>query len=134
MTRMTCAAVLLLGALLSACDANGPDKPVPGDLVVSLDTPGGADRALLLTVTGPAAPTAVVGAAPAYVVHARTQGTTTRVAVFGALADGALLRVTVPDVRQADRYTATLVESADAANVPRAGVAGYALTIARAGS
>lgn len=134
MTRITCAALLLAAALLSACDAGEPEQAAPGDLVVTLDTPGNSDRALLLTLSGPAAVTAVQGAAPSYVVHARTQGTTTRVAVFGAVADGPLLRVTVPDVRQAGRYTATLVESAGASNVPHADLTGYELTVSRAGS
>jgi hypothetical protein len=127
------AALLLAAALLPACgggDASEPAQPVPGDLTVSLATPN-ADGALLIAITGPDAVGAVQPAAAGAVVRARTQGTTTTVAVFGALAAGPLLRLSVPDVRQAAHYTATLREAADAQNAPRASLAGYSLAVTR---
>src|SRR5690349_6940610 len=91
------AALLLAAAFLPACggDAGEPAKPIPGDLTVSLATPN-TDGALLVAISGPAAVGAVQAAAPGAVVRARTQGTTTTVAVFGTLGAGPLLRLTVP--------------------------------------
>jgi hypothetical protein len=124
------AALLLTAALLSACDAGAPAKPLPGDLTVSLATPN-VDGAMVVSITGPGAAGAVQPAAPGTAVRVRTQGTTTTVAVFGAVAAGPLLRVSVPDVRQASRYAATVREAADEQNAPRASLAGYALAVSR---
>ncbi|HEV7590751.1 MAG TPA: hypothetical protein VGO40_21755 [Longimicrobium sp.] len=124
------AALLLAAALLAACDAGAPAKPLPGDLTVSLATPN-VDGALVVAITGPDAVGAVQSAAPGTVVRVRTQGTTTTVAVFGVLAAGPLLRLTVPDVRQASRYAATVREAADDQNAPRASLAGYVLAVSR---
>ena len=124
------AALLLAAALLAACDAGAPAKPLPGDLTVTLATPN-KDGALLVSITGPAAVGPVQAAAPGAVVRARTQGTTTTVAVFGTLAAGPLLRFSVPDVRQASQYRATVSEAADTQNASRASLAGYALAVSR---
>lgn len=124
------AALLLAAALLSACDAGAPAKPLPGDLTVSLSTPN-VDGALVVSITGPDAVGAVQAAASGTIVRVRTQGTATTVAVFGAVADGPLLRISVPDVRQAGRYAATVREAADDQNAPRASLAGYALAVSR---
>ena len=131
--QMRSRAVLLLAAaaFLSACDAGEPATPLPGELTVSLATPSPADGALLVTVTGPDAASAVRAASPGSVVRTRTQGTTTTVAVFGTVAAGPLLRLSVPDVRQAKRYTATVTEAADLGNAVRPSLAGYALTVSR---
>jgi hypothetical protein len=134
MTRLSQAALLAAVALVAACDPGTSSKATPGDLTVTLDTPTANDRAMVVTLSGPAAPTAVQGAAAGYVVHSRAQGTTTRVAIFGVIGDGALLRVTVPDVRQAKQYTAMVTEAADANNNTHASLAGYALSVDRAGS
>jgi hypothetical protein len=125
------AALLLSAVLLCACDAGEPATPLPGDLILTLATPNAADAAMVVSITGPDAVSAVQAAAPGAVVRARTQGTTTTVAVFGALAAGPLVRITVPDVRQARRYVATVREAADAQNASRASLAGYALTVSR---
>ena len=125
------AAPLLAAALLSACDAGEPAKPLPGELVVSLATPNPADGAMVVTITGPGAVGAVQAAAAGNVVRSRTQGATTSVAVFGAIAAGPLVRIAVPDVRQAEGYTATVREAADPANALRPSLAGYALTVSR---
>jgi hypothetical protein len=124
------AALFLAAVLLSACGGDGgtPAQPLPGDLTVSLATPN-ADGALLIAITGPDAVGAVQAAAPGTVVRAQTQGTTTTVAVFGTLAAGPLLRLTVPDTRQAGHYTATVREAADTQNALRGSLAGYALAV-----
>lgn len=125
------AALLLSAVLLGACDAGEPAAPLPGDLILTLATPNAADGAMVVSITGPDAVSAVQAAAPGVVVRARTQGATTTVALFGALADGPLVRITVPDVRQARRYSATVREAADPQNAARASLAGYALTVSR---
>jgi hypothetical protein len=130
MNLVSRAALLLAAALLSACDAGAPAKPLPGDLTVSLATPN-VDGAMVVSITGPAAVGAVQPVAPGTVVRVRTQGTTTTVAVFGAVAAGPLLRLSVPDVRQASRYAAAVREAADDQNAPRASLAGYALAVSR---
>ena len=123
-------ALLLAAALLPACDAGEPAKPQPGDLTVTLATPN-TDGAMVVSITGPGVVGAVQAAAPGAVVRSRTQGTTTTVAVFGTLGAGPLLRVSVPDLRQAKQYAAVVREAADAQNAPRATLAGYALTVER---
>ena len=126
-----CAALLAAAALLSACDPGEPATPLPGELTVTLAMPSPADGALLLTVTGPDAVSSVQAVAAGNVVRVRTQGTTTTVAVFGTVAAGDLLRLSVPDVRQAKRYTATVTEAADLGNGLRASLAGYSLEVGR---
>jgi hypothetical protein len=132
MNRFSRAALLLAVVLVAACDG-GPasDQPRPGDLLVSLSTPNADDRALLVSIAGPEEISAVAAASPAFVVHTRTQGTTTRVAVFGSLADGPVLRLTVPDTRRAAEYTATVLDAADGGNADRAAT-GYALGLTAA--
>lgn len=125
------AAIVACAALVGACDTAGPARPEPGDLTVTLSTPNATDHAMVLNVTGPEAPTAVEAATPDYVVHSRITGTTARVAVFGLLASGPVVRVSVPDVRRAREYTVTVQEAVDAGNTPRPTLAGYAATVKR---
>jgi hypothetical protein len=130
MSTFSRAALFLAVVLLPACDAGEPARPQPGELTLTLATPN-TDGALLVAISGPAAVGTVQSASAGNVVHARTQGTTTTVAVFGSVAAGPLLRVSVPDVRQAARYTATVREAADAQNALRTSLAGYTLAVSR---
>jgi hypothetical protein len=125
------AATVLAATLLSACDAGEPATPLPGELVVSLATPNSADGAMVVTISGPGAVGAVQAATAGNLVRSRTQGTTTTVAVFGEVAAGPLVRIAVPDVRQAKSYTATVREAADLSDALRPSLAGYALTVSR---
>ncbi|MFL5539723.1 MAG: hypothetical protein ACJ8J0_12060 [Longimicrobiaceae bacterium] len=127
------AALLLAAALLPACAADEPATPQPGDLTVTLATQN-TDAAMIVAITGPGVVGAVQAVSPGAVARARTQGTTTTVAVLGAhdaLGAGPLLRISVPDVRQAKEYAAVVREAADLQNAPRASLAGYALTVER---
>jgi hypothetical protein len=122
----------LAGVLaLAACDGGGGGGTgvEPGVLTVRLDTPAADDRAITLTVSGPG----ITGPAAegAYLVHTRMVDGTLRAAVFGTLADGALLRFNVPDVKAASSYTATIVDVAAADNQLRGSKTGYTLTGAR---
>lgn len=131
MKIVSAAALLLAAALVSGCDAGEPATPQPGELTLTLSTPNPADGALLVAITGPGAVASVRSAVADGVVQSRTAGTTTTVAVFGTLAAGPLLRISVPDVRQAQRYAATVREAADAENHLRPSLAGYALAVGR---
>ncbi|HYR11100.1 MAG TPA: hypothetical protein VEQ60_25190 [Longimicrobium sp.] len=132
-TRLSLALLLALAA--AACtggDDGGttPPPPEPGVLTVSLTTPNGDDRALVVELTGPSI-SEVASANAAYVVHARPAGTGgVRAAVFGSLGSGALLRFQVPDVNNAAAYKATVVEVADAGNALRQ-TTGYTAAVAR---
>lgn len=131
MKMLSRAAVLLACAVLAACDAGEPARPLPGDLLVTLASPNATDGGMVVSITGPDAVGSVRAADPGNVVRARTQGTTTTVAVFGTLAPGPLVRIAVPDVRQAGSYTATVREAADLESALRPSLAGYTLTVGR---
>lgn len=136
MKLFTRVALLLAAALLPACgggDAGAPATPQPGDLTVTLATPN-TDAAMVISITGPGVVGAVQAVSPEAVVRTRTQGTTTTVALFaahGTLGAGPLLRLSVPDVRQAKQYAALVREAADLQNAQRASLAGYALEVDR---
>jgi hypothetical protein len=140
--------VALAGALaLAACGGGGDGQaptqttpppappvvpaPVPGALTVHLATPNADDGAILLQITGPAPAAEVTSAAQGVVVHARANGNTSRVAVFGSLGSGALLRFSVPDVNAAQQFSAQVVEASDRGSALRPSVTAYQLTIAR---
>jgi hypothetical protein len=69
------------------------------------------------------------GMAQGAVVHARANGNTTRVAVFGSLGSGALVRFSVPDVNVAAQFSAQVAEASDRSSALRASVTGYQITI-----
>jgi hypothetical protein len=119
------ASALVLASCGGGSDTTSPggaqtSAPTPGTLTVTLTGAPTPAEALVVTLTGPTAPTNVREAGPAYTVFARGADTTARVAVFGAAAPGALLRFDVPDTKQAARYRATVVEVADSTNAVRA--------------
>ena len=128
-------AALLL--LIAGCQdgSTGPEKggatAKAGVLTLSVAIPNADDRAIVVVVSGPEAISSVASASPSYVVHSRISGTSARTAVFGALAAGPLLRLTVPDVNKVSSYSATVVEVATATNGLREATAGYTLTLAK---
>ena len=127
------ALALLATAIACGDDLAGPDpveQPTPGTLTLTLDTPHDDDHALLLRIVGPDAMSAPVLEAEGLAMHARGAGNDTlRVALFGAIADGALLRFDVPDTRAAASYGATVVEASGPAAALRASATGYVVTI-----
>ena len=138
--------LMLTGAVaLAACGGDGggaateppptpvqPTAPVavPGTLTVRLVTPNTDDGAILLEITGPAPAAEPTSAAQGVVVHARASGNTSRVAAFGPIGPGDLLRFSVPDVNAAPQYTARAIEASDRGSALRTSVTGYQLTIA----
>ena len=142
-------AVLLSGlvALASSCGGGGdagapPTQPAPtptlptapaavqGTLTVRLVSPFADDGAILLEITGPAQPTELTALSAGASVHTRTSGSVTRVAVFGSLGSGALVRFAVPDVNAAAQYKAQVTEASDRTSALRTSVTEYQLTIA----
>jgi hypothetical protein len=132
-TRCNLALALLALAAAGSCRGDGGTDPEPraepGVLTVALATPNSGDRAIVVTVSGPAIASVEAGST-AYVAHSRTVSGSVRAAVFGPLASGPLLRIQVPDVAKAAAYSATVVEVSDAGNALR-DLAGYTLSVAK---
>lgn len=123
----TIAAALILG-----CGGDAPTTPLqpqpePGELSVTLSSDV-AVGGLMLTVTGAAmtSPAATGGAQLYYDLS----GGDLQAVVVGSSLSGAILRFTVPDVRQAATYQATVQEAASPANEPLA-TAGVSLSVVR---
>ena len=132
----------LCGATLLASSCGGgdssPSQPapqpsapvaVPGTLTARLVTPNADDGAIILEISGPSAVSDVATPVQGAVVHSRTDGNTVKVAVFGSLTAGAIVRFSVPDVNAASQYSAKVTDASDRTNALRAGVTGYAVSI-----
>ena len=136
-------------AVASSCGGSGSDRaptqpappqpqqpaptapvPVPGTLTARVVTPNADDGAILVEISGPAPLAELATPVQGAVVHSRTNGSTTRVAVFGALASGALVRFSVPDVNAAPQYSAQVMEVSDRTNALRTSVTDYQISIA----
>lgn len=107
-----------------------PDEPKAGNLTVNLTTPNVDDAAIKVTITSPVAPTSITGAGGAQVFMSGAIGTTTTVIVTGDLTEGALLTLAVPDTRDDDDYSATVVQVASTTYALRP-LTGYALDISK---
>lgn len=127
--RTLLAAGAAFGAASCGGDTTGPTEPTPGVLTVSLEAPPGVTTgAVVLAIGGPGAITNVSGPAPGHHVYSRAATSGVKVGVFGTIAPGALVRFSVPDTREADAYTATLIEAAGTDNALKS-LTGYALRI-----
>lgn len=121
-------AVALIWGAVQSCEQ--PIGPLPGALSVVLATPhGGADGAILFTLTGPA-PVTSVTPGPGLRLFAQPFDTTTRFALTGAVTQGTVVTIGVTDVRQVGSYTATLQQVA-APSFELRPLAGYALRVSR---
>lgn len=114
-------------------DGNEPNDPTPGNLTLAYSSPNNDDGALKLTITGPAAPTAITSVDSDNEVFRTGLGTTTTVIVArslagGAIGEGQILLVAVPDTREADEYSVTVTEAASATFAQRS-TAGYTATL-----
>jgi len=78
---------------------------------------------------GPPIDSATAATAGLRLFTRRADGSTVVGAVVGALANGAVITLHVPDVGAAARYSATVVEVADRGDALRASLTGYALTV-----
>ncbi len=126
--RFLLLALALAGAGSCSSDGGGP---VAGMLTVSLTTPNsGADGAILLSVTGPQAPTRITAGAGLR-AFSQPLSMTTKVAVTGTLTSGAILTFGVTDTRQAAQYAATIQSVAAAADFQLRSLSGYSLTVSQ---
>ena len=124
MRRLALAAAL--GVVCGCLDSTGPG----GLLKVQLTTPNsGADGAILLTVTGPAALRSAT-AGSGLRLFALPLAATNRFALTGALSVGTILIIGVADVGQASAYTATIQQVATPAYQLRA-LTGYSLKVSQ---
>ncbi len=111
--------VALAIAFLAACadlPATGPatpesDRAVAGTLVLHLSGIQPQDAAFQVELMGIRS-TADLTVAPPLQLQVRQRGEAFHAAVFGTPANGALLRVQVPDVRDATRYTVRVTDVA----------------------
>ena len=108
---------------------NAPDAPVTS-LVVSLTTPQSDDGAILVTVRGPALAT-IQSASPDYLVFSNAvSANEARVIVVGDLERGSVFTVALGGSARLSDYSASIGQVATRADVLRADVAGYRMTIA----
>jgi hypothetical protein len=110
-----------------------PTKPtaLPGTLTVRLTTPNSDDAAMVLSITGPVTVANVATSLPGAVLHSRTVGGSSRVAIFGKLVTGELLHFTVPDVNAVAEFGVQLIEVSDRASALRANTSGYSAAVSR---
>ena len=125
------AAVVLTGSCADSPTAS--DRPEPGAMLVRLTTPHSDYGAAVFKLVLPEGMTTGIPelSVPGLEVFHRRVADTVRVAVFGSIENGELMRIAVPDLRQATRVTVTLVEVAGEDDALRESLAGYALSVVR---
>jgi hypothetical protein len=101
--------------------------PEPGALRVTLVTPNSDDGAVMLQVSGII--DSVVAAPPYGLFSASPSTDVTRVIVTGALGDGLLLRLYLPDVAQAGSLGVEIMEVVQQATYLQRSTAGYGLIV-----
>ncbi len=128
-------AVAALAAVVAAGVSCGKDSsgPVAGNLQVRLTSPNsGADSAIVLTITGPAALTGVTPGTGLRLFAQPLGGTTTRFALTGQLTTNTtILTIGVANVNAVGQYIGTIQGVAQANYALRALPGGYALTVIR---
>ena len=123
-TRALGALCMTSALALTACGKDGPASSKAGELTLSLTTPFADDGAILISITGPDIGT-VRTTSGSLAVHSRAMAGGVRVAVFGDIASGSLLRIAVPDASQPSKYSATVIEVSDRTNGVRSALTGY---------
>ena len=124
-------AVVTLAGL--SCGGGGPSGPVAGNLNVRLVSPNsGADSAIVITVTGPAALTSATAGTGLRLFQQPLGTTTTRFALVGQLNNAAtILTIGVANVNAVSQYTATVDAVARPNYQLRTLPGGYGLAVIR---
>jgi hypothetical protein len=132
MKNMFRGAMIVGVALFGVQCGGGPSGPQPGNLTVRLVSPNsGADSAIILTVTGPAALTSAAAGTGLRLFQQPLGGTTTRFALTGQLNNNAtILTIGVADVGAFSQYNAS-IQGVALPNFTLRGLAGYALAVTR---
>ena len=119
------AGVLAMLAAMPGCrDAGGPEPITPGTAVVSLAS-AATDGAILMRVTGPGFSTPQAVSSDAVLYWRQNSESEIVVAVFGAVTNGPVFRVDVPDTRNIGRYQATVLQVADRSSTERTDLTSY---------
>jgi hypothetical protein len=119
------ALVALVG--LAACGGSDLSAPLSGPLDLVLDTPAADDGIVLVELSGGAVDSVT---ALGYRTEASPDGRApVRLVVSGALADGKLARIWVPDRTRASDYSATVVEAAARGTYALRDVAEYRVSV-----
>jgi hypothetical protein len=105
-------------------------EPVAGTLIVSLTTAYEDDGALLVSLNGPVAPTAISATAGLRLFMSSAPTTSTRLIVTGAISRGTILTLSVPDVRQASEFTGAIEQAASSSLALRS-PSDYSVSISR---
>jgi hypothetical protein len=131
----------LLVLFLAACGASTPTgvtptpvapvapAAVPGWLTISLDTPNSDDGAVQLVVTGPSIEAAEVTAGLDGL--ASVASSQAWIVVTGAVGDGTIARIRVPDVTKASLYAVTVQAVAARGSYALGSTSGYRATAVR---
>lgn len=114
----------------TACSSDKPAGPATqaGTLTVRLTTPNADDGAVLFELSGSPIDSALAANASLRLFTRRADGSKVVGAVLGALNNGAVVTLRVPNAG-ATGYTARVIEVADRQNALRASLTGYALTV-----
>ena len=127
---MTSARAMLLAALLGVTACGGGSDlsaPLSGPLDLVLQTPADNDGIVLVEVAGGTVDSVT---ALSYRTESSSVGTAPlRIVVSGALHDGKLVRIWVPDRTSASDYSATVVEAAARGTYALQDIAEYRIEI-----
>jgi hypothetical protein len=122
-------ALLSVGAACSDEPTGTPvDPPGAGMLVLYLTTPHADDGVVMFELTGPAIDGATA-ANGSLRLFTRRAGDVLVGVVLGAVSDGPVVTLQVPDVGTAGDYRARVLEVADRQDALRASLTGYAITV-----
>jgi hypothetical protein len=112
---------------LAACGGSDLTAPLSGPLDLVLDTPADDDGIVLVEIAGGAVDSVT---ALGYRTETSAHGATpVRVVVSGALTDGKLARIWVPDRTRASDYSVTALEAAARSTYALRDVADYRITV-----
>jgi hypothetical protein len=104
-------ALLFFCCAVAACTSTDAAAPHAGTLTLSLSGGGPTDGALVIIVSG--APITSVSPAPGYQVASNADGQGTHIMVVGAIANGPVVTITVPDRDRASAYVAAVQQVSD---------------------
>jgi hypothetical protein len=119
--RIVLALALAAAVAVGACH-NEPTGPTSGPLLVALSGAGSSDHALLIELSGADTTaridTVQAASGAAYQVFVQRQsGTRWRVIVTGAIANGTLFQIGIPDKSRSTAYSGTVLDVANASFV-----------------
>ncbi len=124
--------IFIAGALFAACHDTTTTVDKPGEFVVSLTTPFADDGAVLVALYGlPPAAVDVTGDDRSLVVYSVRIADTLKVAVFGRITSGPLVRIGPLDGSAVLLIAARVEDAASQANAPRASLSGYGVELRR---